>query len=96
VRSSKTPEPDSGTTSKSLLTLPSKSENVLTYVPMAHGFQYLMAIIDVGSRKTLSWRVSNTMTPDFCVEALKEALGKYGKPEIFNTDHDLSLESTAA
>jgi len=39
---------------------------------MAHGFQYLVAIIDVGSRKTLSWRVSNTMTPDFCVEALQE------------------------
>jgi putative transposase len=58
----------------------------LTYLPMAHGFQYLVAIIDVGSRKTLSWRVSNTMTPDFCVEALKEALDKYGKPEIFNTD----------
>ena len=58
----------------------------LTYIPMAHGFQYLMAIIDVGSRKTLSWRVSNTMTPDFCLEALQEALGKYGKPEIFNTD----------
>ena len=58
----------------------------LTYLPMAHGFQYLVAIIDVGSRKTLSWRVSNTMTPDFCVEALQEALRKYGKPEIFNTD----------
>ena len=53
---------------------------------MAHGFQYLVAIIDVGSRKTLSWRVSNTMTPDFCVEALQEALGKCRKPEIFNTD----------
>jgi len=47
----------------------------LTYLPMAHGFQYLVAIIDVASRKTLSWRVSNTMTPDFCVKALKEALG---------------------
>ena len=58
----------------------------LTYLPMAHGFQYLVAIIDVGSRKTLSWRVSNTMTPDFCVEALQEALEKYGRPEIFNTD----------
>jgi transposase InsO family protein len=53
---------------------------------MAHGFQYLVAIIDVGSGKTLSWRVSNTMTPDFCVDALQEALEKYGKPEIFNTD----------
>jgi putative transposase len=58
----------------------------LTYVPMAHGFQYLVAIIDVWSRKVLSWRVSNTMTPDFCVEALQEALAKHGKPEIFNTD----------
>ena len=65
----------------------------LTYVPMAHGFQYLVAIIDVGSRKTLSWRVSNTMTPDFCVEALQEALGKYGKPEIFNTDQGAQFTS---
>jgi putative transposase len=55
----------------------------LTYLPMAHGFQYLVAIIDVGSRKTLSWRVSNTMTPDFCVEALQEALGKYGETGDF-------------
>ena len=65
----------------------------LTYVPMAHGFQYLVAIIDVGSRKTLSWRVSNTMTPDFCLEALQEALGKYGKPEIFNTDQGSQFTS---
>jgi putative transposase len=65
----------------------------LTYVPMAHGFQYLVAIIDVGSRKTLSWRVSNTMTPDFCVEALQEALGKYGKPQIFNTDQGSQFTS---
>ena len=58
----------------------------LTYVPMAHGFQYLVAILDVCSRKVLSWRVSNTMTPDFCVEALEEALARHGKPEVFNTD----------
>ena len=58
----------------------------LTYIPMAHGFQYLVAILDVYSRKVLSWRVSNTMTPDFCVEALQEALARHGKPEIFNTD----------
>jgi putative transposase len=58
----------------------------LTYIPMAHGFQYLMAIIDVWSRKVLSWRVSNTMTPDFCVETLEEALATHGRPEIFNTD----------
>ena len=60
---------------------------------MAHGFQYLVAIIDVGSRKTLAWRVSNTMTPDFCLEALQEALGKYGKPEIFNTDQGSQFTS---
>src|SRR5665213_2165277 len=65
----------------------------LTYLPMAHGFQYLVAIIDVASRKTLSWRVSNTMTPDFCVEALQEALEKYGKPEIFNTDQGSQFTS---
>src|ERR1700761_4595999 len=65
----------------------------LTYLPMAHGFQYLVAIIDVGSRKTLSWRVSNTMTPDFCVEALNEALNKYGKPQIFNTDQGSQFTS---
>ena len=58
----------------------------LTYLPMAHGFQYLVAILDVYSRKVLSWRVSNTMTRDFCVEALQEALERHGKPEIFNTD----------
>ena len=58
----------------------------LTYLPMAHGFQYLMAILDVASRKVLAWRLSNTMTADFCVEALEEALRKYGRPEIFNTD----------
>ena len=63
------------------------------YLPMAHGFQYLVAIIDVGSRKTLSWRVSNTMTPDFRVEALQEALGKYGKPEIFKKGLSLPVES---
>lgn len=58
----------------------------ITYLPMAHGFQYLVAILDVASRKVLAWRLSNTMTADFCVEALEEALGRYGTPEIFNTD----------
>jgi putative transposase len=58
----------------------------LTYLPMAHGFMYLMAILDVASRKVLAWRLSNTLTADFCVEALEEAMNKYGKPEIFNTD----------
>ena len=65
----------------------------LTYLPMAHGFQYLVAILDVYSRKVLSWRVSNTMTPDFCVEALQEALARHGKPEIFNTDQGSQFTS---
>ena len=58
----------------------------LTDLPMAHGFQYLVAILDLYSRKGLSWRVSNTMTPDFCVVALQESLERHGKPAIFNTD----------
>ena len=58
----------------------------LTYLPMAHGFLYLVAILDVASRKVLSFRVSNTMTPDFCVEALQEAIQRFGAPEIMNTD----------
>jgi putative transposase len=58
----------------------------LTYLPMAHGFLYLMAILDVASRKVLAWRLSNTMHADFCIEALKEALAKFGPPEIFNSD----------
>lgn len=58
----------------------------ITYLPMAHGFMYLVAILDVYSRKVLAWRLSNTMTADFCVEALGEALAKFGAPEIFNTD----------
>jgi len=58
----------------------------ITYLPMAHGFMYLVAILDVASRKVLSFRLSNTLTADFCVESLEEALAKFGTPEIFNTD----------
>ena len=58
----------------------------ITYVPMAQGFAYLVAILDLYSRKVLSFRVSNAMSTDFCVEALEEALTRYGTPEIFNTD----------
>jgi putative transposase len=65
----------------------------LTYLPMAHGFLYLMAILDVASRKVLAWRVSNTMSADFCVEALEEALQKFGPPEIFNTDQGSQFTS---
>ncbi len=65
----------------------------ITYVPMAHGFLYLMAILDLFSRKVLAWRLSNTLTPDFCVEALEEALAKFGSPEIFNTDQGSQFTS---
>ncbi len=58
----------------------------ITYIPMARGFVYLAAVVDWASRRVLSHRVSITMEADFCVEALEEALAKYGKPEIFNTD----------
>jgi len=58
----------------------------ITYIPMQRGFLYLVAVMDWYSRKVLSWRLSNSMEADFCVEALKEALAKYGKPEIMNSD----------
>ena len=58
----------------------------ITYIRMAHGFLYLVAIIDWYSRYILSWKLSNTLHNDFCIEALREALSKYGNPEIFNTD----------
>jgi putative transposase len=58
----------------------------ITYIPMARGFVYLVAIVDWFSRRVLSFRLSITMQAQFCVEALEEALAKYGKPEIFNTD----------
>jgi putative transposase len=67
----------------------------LTYLPMAHGFLYLVAILDVASRKVLSFRVSNTMTPDFCVEALQEAIARFGAPEIMNTDQGSQFTSAA-
>ena len=58
----------------------------ITYIPMQRGFLYLVAIMDWYSRKVLSWRLSNSMEADFCVEALKEAMVKYGKPDIMNSD----------
>ncbi len=58
----------------------------ITYIPMRCGFLYLMAIMDWYSRKVLSWRLSNSMEVGFCVETLKEAVVKYGKPEIMNSD----------
>jgi len=58
----------------------------ITYLPMAKGFAYLVAILDLYSRKVLAFRVSNALSTQFCVEALDEALARYGAPEIFNTD----------
>ena len=65
----------------------------ITYLPMAHGFLYLVAILDVASRKVLAFRLSNTLTADFCVEALQEALARFGAPEIFNTDQGSQFTS---
>jgi putative transposase len=65
----------------------------IAYLPMAHGFLYLVAILDVASRKVLAFRLSNTLTTDFCVEALDEALAKFGTPEIFNTDQGSQFTS---
>ena len=61
----------------------------VTYIPMQQGFLYLVAIIDWATRRVLSWRLSNTLTAGFCVEALSEALARFGKPGIFNTDQSL-------
>src|SRR2546426_811719 len=58
----------------------------ITYIPMAVGFAYLVAIIDWFSRRVLAWRLSNTLESSFCVEALQEALRRFQKPDIFNTD----------
>ena len=67
----------------------------ITYIPMRRGFLYLVAIMDWFSRKVLAWRLSNSMDADFCVEALKEALAKYGTSEIFNTDQGSQFTSGA-
>ncbi len=67
----------------------------VTYIPMARGFLYLVAVMDWYSRKVLAWRLSNTMTADFCVEALEEALARFGPPEIFNTDQGSQFTSQA-
>jgi putative transposase len=65
----------------------------ITYVPMARGFVYLVAIMDWYSRRVLSWRVSNTLDTGFCIDALHEAIEKHGTPEIFNTDQGSQFTS---
>jgi len=67
----------------------------VTYIPMAKGFMYLVAILDWHSRRVLSWRVSNTLDTDFCIDALEEALKRFGAPEIFNTDQGAQFTSEA-
>jgi putative transposase len=65
----------------------------ITYIPMARGFCYLVAIMDWVSRKVLAWRLSNTLDASFCTEALEEAIMKFGTPEIFNTDQGSQFTS---
>jgi putative transposase len=65
----------------------------VTYIPMAKGFLYLVVIMDWVSRAVLAWRLSNTLDADFCVAALEEALARYGRPEIFNTDQGSQFTS---
>jgi len=66
----------------------------ITYIPMRRGFLYLVAVMDWATRKVLSWRVSNTMDVEFCCEALREALARFGRPEIFNTDQGSQFTSS--
>ena len=65
----------------------------VTYIPMVKGFLYLVVVMDWVSRAVLAWRLSNTLGADFCVEALEEALSRYGPPEIFNTDQGSQFTS---
>jgi len=67
----------------------------LTYIPMARGFCYLVAIMDWASRKVLAWRLSNTLDASFCTEALEEAIRNFGTPDIFNTDQGSQFTSDA-
>ncbi len=67
----------------------------ITYIPVARGFVYLIAIVDWFSRRVLSWRLSITLETDFCIEALEEALTRFGAPEIFNTDQGSQFTSMA-
>ena len=65
----------------------------ITYIPMARGFVYLCAVLDWASRRVLAWRLSNTLTTDFCLDAVQDAVVRYGTPEIFNTDQGCQFTS---
>jgi putative transposase len=65
----------------------------ITYIPMRRGFVYLVAVLDWASRRVLAWRLSNTLTTDFCLDAVQEAVDRYGPPELFNTDQGCQFTS---
>ena len=65
----------------------------ITYIPMRRGFLYLVAVMDWATRRVLAWRVSNTMDVAFCIEVLEDALARFGRPEIFNTDQGSQFTS---
>ena len=65
----------------------------ITYIPMRRGFLYLFAVLDWATRRVLSWRLSNTLTSDFCLEAVAEAIARHGTPKIFNTDQGSQFTS---
>jgi putative transposase len=67
----------------------------ITYIPMARGFVYLFAVMDWATRRVLAWRLSNSLSADFCVEAVEEAIARYGTPEIFNTDQGSQFTGSA-
>ena len=67
----------------------------ITYIPMARGFVYLVAVLDWATRRVLAWRVSNSLTTDFCLEVVEDAIAKHGVPEIFNTDQGSQFSSSA-
>jgi len=67
----------------------------ITYIPMAQGFVYLVAVLDWATRRVLSWRVSNSLTTDFCLEVVEDASAKHGVPELFNTDQGSQFSSSA-
>jgi len=71
------------------------AKRYITYIPMPRGFLYLVVIMDWHSRAVLSWRLSNTLHADFCVEALEEALRGFGQPEIFNSERQRATGSSA-
>ena len=67
----------------------------ITYIPMARGFVYLAAVVDWFSRRVLAWRLSITLEVEFCLDAVEDALARYGRPEIFNTDQGSQFTSAA-